>query len=363
LLQIARRINLRRFDVTVIGSSLRDVTFERDVERMKRWGLRVILLPMHREIRPLQDLLGFLWLSWHFSTQNYDVVHTHCSKAGMLGRLAATVGAVRRVYHTPHTFAFQSPACSKGRAWLYRSLEQFAGLFTDKLVALSQAQQRFAVSEKIVNESRTLVIPNGISIRTPEEIQKGAAGREGLGLRERERVVGCVGRLSAQKGHEYLIAAAEIIARQRPEVSFLLVGDGERRRELEDEVSRRGLNGRVRFLGHRSDARNLYSVFDVLAMTSLYEGLPYTLLEAMADSCPVVVFQLPDLEELVVDGETGLVAAPGRVEEFAEKILRLLDDEELRKRLVNAARRRVEEHYSAEKFIQKIEALYAGELD
>ena len=360
LRQIARRINLRRFEVTVFCSTLRDPGFNRDVEQMRKWGLKVVTLPMQREIRPAQDFMAFLSLCWHFGRRPYDAIHTHSSKAGIVGRLAAAVSGVPRIIHTPHTFAFQSPECSGVRAAFYRFVERYAGVYTTKLVLLSEEQRRRALEEKLAYPDRMSVIPNGVPIRTPEEIRGTALTREALGLGESDLVVGCVGRLTVQKGHEHLIAAAETVCGECPEAVFLLVGDGERRRELEQEVEKRDLRGRVRFLGHREDVLNLYPVFDLLAMTSAYEGMPYVVLEAMASSCPVVAFRLPELEPLVVSGETGYLVPPGNVQELAGHILELRKNPSLRGELSERARAHVEQVYSAEHFIEKIESLYTG---
>ncbi|MBI2190713.1 MAG: glycosyltransferase family 4 protein [Planctomycetes bacterium] len=361
LRQIARRINLRRFNVTVIASALRDPGFQQDMERMRRWGLRVLLLPMHREIRPGQDLLSLLWLCRHFAREGYDVVHTHSSKAGFLGRVAAGVSAVPHVFHTPHTFPFQSPRCSPLKGSFYRFLERFAGLFTEKMVLLSEAQRSLALGSGLLHEARTVVIPNGIAVRLPEELEASKVSRAELGLRDGDAVIGCVARLTWQKGHEHLLAAAAQLCGQRSDVSFALVGDGERRSELEREVDRLGLRGRVLFLGQREEARNIYPAFDLLAIPSLYEGLPYAALEAMAAGCPVVAFRLPELAELIVHGQTGLLAEPGQSEDLAQQILRLIEDGELRGRMAAEARRVVGERYSAGPFIEKLEALYSGE--
>ena len=127
-------------------------------------------------------------------------------------------------------------------------------------------------------------------------------------------------------------------------------------------MERKGLEGCVRFLGHREDARDLYTAFDVLAMSSLYEGLPYAILEAIDASCPVVTFDLPGFEELVINGQTGLTAMPGNADQLAEKIQLLLDDGELRSELAKSARQHVEKNFSADQFIEQLEALYEGKL-
>ena len=362
LRQIARRVNLRRFDVTVICSNLRDPSFNQDIDRMRKWGLEVAILPMQRELRPAQDLLAFVWLCWHFNRRGYDVVHTHSSKAGILGRIAASVCGVPRVCHTPHTFAFQSPNCTKLRAGGYRFFERFAGIYTDKLVLLSEAQRKRAETENLVYPSRMTIIPNGVSIKTPEEVRAAARPRAALGLDESSLAIGCVGRLTPQKGLGHLLAAAEIVCRVCPEAVFLLVGDGELRRELELETERRGLTGRVLFLGRRDDVMSIYPALDLLAMPSTYEGLPYAALEAMSCGLPVVAFRSPELEPLIVDGATGILTPMGDDQALAEALLKLLRDPELRGNLGHQARQHVTENYSADRFIKQIEALYAGEV-
>jgi len=171
-------------------------------------------------------------------------------------------------------------------------------------------------------------------------------------------VVGVVARLHPQKGHEYLIKAARVLADKFKDLKIVLVGDGELRAELEQAVVEAGLSETFIFLGFRSDVRDLLSMFDIFVLPSLYEGLPNVILEAMATNLPVVATSVDGTVELVDDGETGYLVPPRDPGALVAKIGNLLESADLRRQFGRAGRKKVEEQYSLELQVENFQNLY-----
>ncbi|MDA0841574.1 MAG: glycosyltransferase family 4 protein [Planctomycetota bacterium] len=357
LRQLTENLDQSRFQVTVICSNLRTSDFDADIEAMKVLGIEVVILPMRREVDPARDFAQVVWLVRYFLRHPCDVVHTHSSKAGLLGRIAAAIAGVPRVIHTPHTLAFQATGCSRFQKWMYRIMERFAGEFTDILIALSEKQKERFVFEGLKHESKIEVIYNGVAIPQPDS-GLSAELRTDLGISETEKVVGFVGRLTEQKGLHELLQIANTVCAKNPQVTFLLLGEGGQRRRLQTELEALGLEGRVRLLGHREDIMPFYQIFDLLLMTSHYEGLPYAVLESMSAGTPVVAFELPELRPAIIDGVTGMLIPFGDCAKVAVTVSCLLDDEETRKVMGSNARKRIQESFTTDFCVAAHEKIY-----
>jgi glycosyltransferase involved in cell wall biosynthesis len=207
------------------------------------------------------------------------------------------------------------------------------------------------------------VILNGIDLDglPPFALERSPA-RTAAGLPPARRLVAQVGRLAPQKDHRTFLAAAAIVADRAPDVDFLIVGEGEERAALEVEAGRLGLAGRVRFTGQRDDVPALLAGVDVLTLTSLYEGFPNVVVEAMATGAVAVATDVGGCRELVVAGETGFLVPPRDPSAVAEAVLRVLGDPSLARRLASAARRRVESELAVTVMAERIAAVYVALL-
>ncbi len=358
ILQIMRCVDRRRFHLSLICSTVRNPDFARDMEELRAEGFEVLEVRMGREIRPAADLRAFAQIFGHIRRHRYDVVHTHSSKAGFLGRLAAWLCGVRRIYHTPHVFYFQwRPHTVTGK--LFRLLEWFAAQLTTRIVAVSESQRRIAVRCGVVRPQRITVAENGVCA----ERFAGAAGRRAarakLGIEPSDLLVGMVGRLEPQKGCRHYLRAARMVADAMPDTKFILVGSGSVEGRLRRLAGELGLDGVLKLLGHRDDLPRLYGALDLFVLTSLWEGLPYVILEAMAAGKAVVATDVPGSHDLVRTGETGYLAPPEDDRAIAMATLKLLRDPALRTRMGRRAEELVSERYSRDRFIGKLEDLYA----
>ncbi|MFH0938466.1 MAG: glycosyltransferase family 4 protein [Planctomycetota bacterium] len=321
-------------------------------------NFRYIFVPeLRRSIHPWRDLRAYRQIKAHLRSIAPDLIHTHSSKAGFLGRQAAQRLGIRNVIHTPHVFPFQWSAGLRGR--MYLMLERHAAQFSRAIICVGQSQRDDALSRGVAEPEKLVVIPNGIEPPAPISSEQRAALRAALGLTAQTPAVGMVARLSPQKGVGIFVRAAALVLKKKPETVFLLVGSG----PLEGEVRRRAteLNlppEKFRLLGHREDAEALYPGFDVLVLSSLYEGLPYVLLEAMAWGVPVVATDVLGSRDVVVNGEAGLLAQVSDPDDIARQTLSLLNDPAQHARHSAASRQRVVREFSFKAFVDAHRRLY-----
>lgn len=312
---------------------------------------------LQRDISPLHDFLALLELTRIFLAEKPDLLHTHSSKAGILGRLAAALAGVPVVVHTYHGFGFhdRQPPFVKG---LYVSLERLCARFTDALVFVSKANIAYAAAHGIARPEEAVLIRSGVALGGLPAPVDAAKLKMSAGVGMHKPVVVSIGNLKPQKNVGDFLEAAALTLRDLPEARFVFIGDGPQRRALEARAFALGLNDRFFFLGWRRDAAQWLAAADVFAMTSLWEGLPRALVEAMKSGLPPVCYATDGVTDLIIDGVNGFVAPPGDVKEAARRIIQLLADEPLRKRLGAAASASIGPEFDIDGMVRAQEALY-----
>jgi glycosyltransferase involved in cell wall biosynthesis len=307
-----------------------------------------------REIRPLADARA-LWALYRIMRRGYDVVHTHTSKAGVLGRIAARWASVPLVVHTPHGHVYHGYG-GRLRSRLFVWVERLLAGWTDALVALTESERQDHLREGVGRPERWHVIPSGVEI---ERYQRPSPlRRRDVGLPEDAFVVGCVARLVPVKGIEDAIEATARLTDLSPPVHLVLVGDGPQRPALERRVEERGLGGRVHFLGLRRDVPDLLPLFDLVVLPSRNEGMGRAIVEAQAAGVPVVATRVGGIPDLVAHGETGVLVPPADPAALATAIRSLAEDGGTWARMKAAARVRVARDLSAEAMVRALDALY-----
>ena len=308
-------------------------------------GLEVLVDPSLREvIAPRSDLAALGRLEQVFRWRAFDVVHTHCAKAGAVGRLAAHRAGVSRIVHTFHGFPFHEFQ-SAARRRAYVSIERRLGRITDVALCVGNAVAAEAIRRELISPQRVRTI--GVVVDGPDRARASMSARLpqarerarlALGLPAGATVVGTVGRLTYQKAPEDFLAA--LAGLRRPGVIGVWVGGG----ELAERIGRRAQRRpgpRVILAGERAGVLDLLPAFDVFALPSRYEGLPTVVVEAMICGVPVVATAVNAVPDLVIPGETGLLVPPGRPGQLAAAIRYLLDSPELAARMAAAARARL----------------------
>jgi glycosyltransferase involved in cell wall biosynthesis len=240
----------------------------------------------------------------------------------------------------------------------YILLEQLTAPITDKLIVVSPRNTEKGLADHIATPEKYVTIRSGIDLtrfRHPTRPREGV--REALGIPRDAPVVGTVTRLSAQKAPLDFVAAATRVAEQRPDVHFVIVGAGPLEAEVAHAVADRGLMDHVHLTGLRRDVPDLMHSFDIFALSSLWEGLPRVLPQAMAAGLPIVATAVDGNAEAVTDGLNGFLTPPGDPAALAQALLRLLEDDALARRMGQAGLARVDE-FGARKMVQDIETLY-----
>jgi glycosyltransferase involved in cell wall biosynthesis len=324
-------------------------------------GVEVLVLPeLRAPIAPWHDALALRRVTELLRHRRFDVVHTHCAKAGTLGRLAAHHVGSPWVVHTYHGFPFhQFQSAARRRA--YVAVERRMGRVTDRALCVGAGVAAEAVRRALVAPDRIRTIGVVVDHDAPtRDAASGAAARRALGLPADATVVGTVGRLTFQKAPEDFVAALATL--RRPGVTGVWIGDG----ELADRVaaSTRATPGvRIVLAGARTNVPALLPAFDVFAMASRYEGLPTALVQAMVAGVPVVATAVNAVPDVVVPGRTGLLVPPGRPDLLADAVRHLLDHPRLAARFAANATAWLADRYRVTPLRDALESAYRRDVD
>jgi glycosyltransferase involved in cell wall biosynthesis len=343
-------------DVHIVVACERAPDFAVDLERLAAHGVRVTRLPMVRAIRPALDARHGLFLARLLERERPDVVHTHSSKAGVLGRLASLAAGVGARVHTPHTFSFLFDSMfSASKRRMFFEIERALAGHTQRLIAVSVSEARTIGRSGVAPAQRVRVVHNGID--PAPYLDARAASRDDLRLLDTRPLAVVVGLLNVAKGQDM---ALETLAQPGlQELQLLFVGDGELRTSLERRSAALGLTERVRFLGFRSDVPALLACADLVLMPSRWEGMPYIALEAMASARTLVATPVDGAIDLIEHGKNGLLARAidARAIGDALRTALALSSAE-RAELGRVARERLLAGFSSERMVQGLLDVY-----
>ncbi len=295
-----------------------------------------------RNLSPHRDFMAWKRLREYFRSEQFDVVHTHSSKAGIIGRLSARAAGVPVVVHTVHGQAFH-PYQSAWRNRLYIALEHLAAKHCDRIFAVSQAMIDQCVAAGVAPRGHYRVVYSGMETAGFAAARRDDELRRRLGFAPEHRVIVTLARLFPQKGYEYVFPAAAAVMRKFPETRLLVIGDGPEYDRYHARIRELGIESAVCFAGlipPREVPRYLVQG-DLLWHLSLHEGLPRAVVQALAAGIPAIGFALDGTPEVVIDGETGFVTSPGDTAAVTDHTLRLWSDEDLRRRLGETGQKRV----------------------
>jgi glycosyltransferase involved in cell wall biosynthesis len=339
-----------------------DEAAEANVAAVGHAGVRLLSVDrLVRNLRPLSDLRAFRSLIRIIRLEQPRIIHTHTSKAGILGRWAAWLCRVPIVVHTPHGHVFWA-YFGPFQTRLFILLERWTARITDAIVTLTAQEKEDHLRFRIAPEAKFTVIHSGVDLKPFLTGPSRAEARHLLGLPPGDTIVATVGRLAVVKGQEVLIrAVSELIARGE-RILLVVQGAGELRQDLEALAGQLGIAGQVRFLGWRPDVAPLLAACDLFGFPSRNEGMGKALVEAMAMGRPIVASDIGGIRDLVSPGENGLLVPVGDVGAWAEAIARLSRDPEACQRM-GIAGRRMATRYSSEAMIKKIDQLYGTLLN
>jgi glycosyltransferase involved in cell wall biosynthesis len=352
-------------------------------------GVRMLRVPeLVREVSPTRDATALCRLVALVRRERPHILHTHTSKAGTLGRLAARWTRVPVVVHTPHGHVFHSYE-GRLRTSLFIQLERTFAPWTDRLVALTDTERREHLELGIGRDGQWRTIHSGVDL-SPFEASRGLrhSVRAALGIPAEAVVLGTVGRLVPVKGHQYLIDALARLAADRSPLCLLLVGDGPLRGDLVTRARSLGLEVRihapaaegqalergpavpapaaratVHLLGLRRDVPRLLSAMDLFVLPSLNEGMGRVLVEAMAMELPCVASRVSGIPDVVEVGATGLLVPPRDAAALARAIGSLLDDRQTARAMGSWGRQTVVRAFGLERMLDRLELLYRELLE
>jgi glycosyltransferase involved in cell wall biosynthesis len=359
---------------SVIGHG-RNGRYEADLVTGPTWGtegslvgmaeehdVRMKLVPsLLREINPVLDPVALTHLATLFRRGGYDIVHTHSSKAGILGRVAARMARIPIIVHTVHGWGFNERQSETVRR-AYVRLERHCARFTDALITVTPRMNEKGLRFGVGEEAQFVTIRSGIEIdRYANPDRDRASMRDELGIPPDAPVVGSVMRLSPPKAPHVIIEATGDLLAVHPDLRVVIVGDGTQRAKVEALIAKLGLEERVILTGLRTDVGDLLGAFDVFVLPTYWEGLPRVIPQAMAASLPVVASDVDGNAEIVEPGVNGLLVPPDDRAGFARAILEILDDPATARRMGEAGRQAAEA-FDVDRMVADIEALYDGLL-
>ncbi|MBT4099844.1 MAG: glycosyltransferase family 4 protein [Gemmatimonadetes bacterium] len=351
LLTVAH-LDPERYDITLaVGPS--EGPMSPTLELAQQAGVEVVQIPhLIRAPSPWHDLRALLCL-WRVC-RGFDLVHTHTSKAGVIGRLAARLARVPHTVHTPHGHVFYGYYSSPVTRF-FVLLERLAARWCERIVALTDADLADHLAFDVAPASQFIVIHSGVELQALDASQQTSAKmRESLGIPQDAFVVGTLGRLTQVKGQHDLLRA---MARLETSPWLLLVGDGEEEASLRRLAQELGISQRVVFAGWRQDTGDALRSMDLFAFPSLNEGMGKALVEAMYLRRPVVATHVGGIPHLLEDGHHGLLVPPRSVPQLAQAIDRLMRDRNLGRQLGEAAHLQALS-YGVAPMVDKIDALY-----
>ena len=315
-------------------------------------GIAVREVPMVRALRPVADARTVAALTQLIWQGRYDIVHTHSTKAGVTGRLAAASRRGTRTVHTPHGFYFLNFEAVLKRK-LHRGLERALGAVTDRLIALSPSERQ--VAESVLPRRKIRLVPN--SFEPFEPLTRGEARRR-LGLPLDAPVVGTTARFTRQKSPFDIVDAFAEIHRARPDVRLLWINSGELKAEVERRLGALGLLDLTLRPGFLANARELLPAMDVYLHMARWEGVPYSVMEAMTARVPVVGARAVGTVDLIEDGVTGLIVDPGGGAAAGRAALRLLTHPEQTRTITQAAFQAVRARHNPTQMVRATEEVY-----
>ena len=358
-LQTVARLDRARYDADlVVGKTLDPegvaAAFIRD------HNIRAMFIDsLVREVHLWKDLVAFIRLCAVIRRGGYDIVHTHSSKAGILGRWAAFICGVRKIVHTPHGHVFYG-YFSNFMTRIFLFAERRTAKITSRLIALTQRGIDEHRALRVGRQEQWTAIPSGIDVSVVRpSAEDGDRVRRELGLKDSDLVFIAVGRLEPVKGQATLIEAMALVIGDFPRIKLLIVGEGSCRASLDLQAKRLGVRDNVVFTGFRKDVSRVLCAADVFVMASVNEGMGRAVLEAMAAGLPVIVSRVGGLPSIVEDAREGFLVTAGDCVAWAGAMRQMVLSPEMRRSMSQAARARVNETFSVERMVRQIEEVYA----
>jgi glycosyltransferase involved in cell wall biosynthesis/peptidoglycan/xylan/chitin deacetylase (PgdA/CDA1 family) len=330
-------------------------------EALRAEGAEVLVFPM----RKTYDLLAIYRIYKILRKYKIDVIHSHGLLVNILSRVASYLAHTPVSISTAHiplnlkSGKQAQNVFEKLMVPYYLVMDNLTSLFNQKVIAVSHAVKRDLL-EQGVDPKKIVVVQNGIDSNHGRGNDQGTQGK--LKHNGKSPIVGTITRLSPQKDIPTFLKMAALVIKDEPKAQFPIVGDGEKRKELQDLAEKLGLGNHVRFLGYRKDVPDLLKTFDIFALSSLWEGLPIVILEAMAAEKPVVATAVDGVVEVVEHDKTGLLVEPQRPDLLAKSVIELIRNPNRAKGMGKRGRERLKGYFSINRVINTVEQIYLSQM-
>ncbi|MFA6422453.1 MAG: glycosyltransferase family 4 protein [Candidatus Buchananbacteria bacterium] len=341
------------YDVLVAGG---EDTMEEMVNRLEKAKLQFIPLKnLVRNISPMKDLKAPWEIKKIIEREKPDIIHLNSSKASIVGTMGAVLSKHKtKVIYTCHGWVFNE-SLNPFIKIVYFVLEKVTGYFKNLVICVSDGDRISAIDKKVIAKNKLIAINNGIE--NISHLNREEA-RKALGLDQNDFIVGSIGNFYKTKGFKYLIEAADIlINEEKLNIKFAIIGDGDLKKELENLITEKKLAGNFLLLGRKINASILLKAFDIYASTSIKEGFPYSILEAMDAQLPIVATAVGGIKEIINNNANGLTCDSKSPSDIADKIKLLLNDQ-LRNQLGQQASLDAKDKYSINQMIEKTRTAY-----
>lgn len=316
-------------------------------DKFRELGLTAYKVPMRGKFDPF----GIWRLAKLLKKEKIDIIHTHGYKSDILGLLAARISR-KKIVATPHGFENVKDL----KLQLFIKLGCMALKRCDAVAPLSDELQN-DMSRIKMNPEKVHLITNGVDLDEVESVRS-SSGLPSKEFAGDEKIIGYVGQLAFRKNIDALINTFDLLYKERQDVRLLLIGDGPLRKDLEQKAQLLESGSHIEFLGYRDDRLQYVKQMDIFCMTSSLEGIPRCVMEAMAMGTPAVAFQIPGIDKLIIDKETGLLAPYGDIKALVRGWQMILSDQEFAAQIGTVGRRHILDNFSARRMADEYTALY-----
>jgi len=336
-------------------------------KRIEEEGFKVYNLPFNRNPFNISNIKAVLRLYQIMKANNYVMLHTHTPVASFIGRIVGKIVGIPHIVYTAHGFHFHEYG-SSFKNFVYFRLEKFAGRFTDVLITINNDDYKVAVEKKMVPHGKVVYI-KGVGVDAekfdPEKYDSEVYEhyRKKFGFKDDDFVIIDIAEFIKRKNLYSLIEAFSRVLTYDESAKLLIVGDGTLFNKISDMLENKKLKGKVILPGRRSDIPELLYMSNLFAFTSIHEGLPKSVMEAMAMEKPVVAYNIRGVRDLVEDGVNGFLVPFGDIESFADKIIYLMDNPEVAKETGKRGREKILKEFSLDKVIKDMKKLYKEILE
>jgi glycosyltransferase involved in cell wall biosynthesis len=315
---------------------------------------------LKREISPLADLQAVWEMTKLYRQFQPDIIHLNSTKAGVIGSLAFLFyrHPTAKLIYTAHGWVFNEEL-PKLKKLLYLYLEKFTALVKHQIICVSEFDRQAGLKHKITQSEKLITIHNGVEFADDYFFSQ-AEARARLNLSPDEKVIGTVANFYPTKGLKYLITAVGILKQANLPIKTVIIGDGELRPELEQQIKELNLQAEIILAGRIENGEKYLKAFDLAVMSSVKEGLPYFALGVLSAGVPIIATNVGGLPEIIEDGVNGLLVASKNPEQLAEAIKQLLNDPELREKIKTANPQKITEQFSLRQMTEKTFAIYAS---